>query len=188
MAYSESKVGQVTSVLYMMHLLICIQYFIIAKKTPVTDWQENCSYIKKNPKNLFLKTLSKVFPLKSEQDLSSSCLILNLSSPAWPRPCLVTPPRLSTHQFPCTVMETPSYPAAPPALWVLRVQPKNLVSLETVKEELSATPWQKSFYFARFLDKNPKTNQPKNPQLNQTKQIPTQMLYHSLEGNPFTAS
>lgn len=47
MAYSESKVGQVTSVLYM----ICIQYFIIAKKTPVTDWQENCSYIKKNPKN-----------------------------------------------------------------------------------------------------------------------------------------
>lgn len=34
MAYSESKVGQGTSVLYMMHSLICIKHFIVAKKLP----------------------------------------------------------------------------------------------------------------------------------------------------------
>lgn len=32
MAYSESKAGQVTSVLHMMHLLICIKHFTVAKK------------------------------------------------------------------------------------------------------------------------------------------------------------
>lgn len=45
MAQSEIKVGQVTSVPYMMHLLIWIKYFIVAKQNPGTDWQENCSHI-----------------------------------------------------------------------------------------------------------------------------------------------
>lgn len=88
------------------------------------------------------------------------------------------------------VMETLGYPTAPPGLWVLWVQCKNFISPEAAKIELSAAPWQKFFCFTHFLEKpqNQSTNLPKNLQFNQTKQIPTQIVYPLLEGNQLTAS
>lgn len=68
-------------------------------------------------------------------------------------------------------METLGHPAVPLGLWVLRVQRRNLNSLETEKEELSAAPWAEILFYT-FSEKKKQT----------------QTAYPLLEGNPFTNS
>lgn len=58
MAYSESKV---TSVLYIMHLLICIKHFIVAKKLP-SNWLTRKLFTHK--KSLMPKDIIQVFPFE----------------------------------------------------------------------------------------------------------------------------
>lgn len=105
-----------------------------------------------------------MFPLESLHKTSAltvcSCTSVLQPVPGPSRSLLsgYLPTTFPTHQFPCPAMETLGHPAVPLGLWVLRVQRRNLNSLETEKEELSAAPWAEILFYT-FSEK--KTNKPK---------------------------